>query len=60
MADAMQRYPHSCAVFVRRHGMYVWGDTWQRAKTQAECLDYLCELAIQMKQAGLDPAIPPS
>ena len=33
MAKAMEQYPDSCAVLVRRHGVYVWGDTWQKAKT---------------------------
>lgn len=32
MAEAMERYPDSCAVLVRRHGVYVWGQTWQKAK----------------------------
>ena len=33
MAQAMKDYPDSCAVLVRRHGVYVWGKTWQEAKT---------------------------
>lgn len=33
---AMDRYPNTCAVLVRRHGVYVWGDDVQKAKTQAE------------------------
>ena len=33
---AMERYPDSYAVLVRRHGVYVWGDDVQKAKTQAE------------------------
>ena len=33
MAQAMVDYPETCAVLVRRHGVYVWGDTWQQAKT---------------------------
>ncbi|KAL0188641.1 hypothetical protein M9458_015740, partial [Cirrhinus mrigala] len=33
MARAMEMYPDSCAVLVRRHGVYVWGETWEKAKT---------------------------
>ena len=33
MAEAMRKYPSSNAVIVRRHGIYVWGDTWQDCKT---------------------------
>lgn len=34
MKIAMEMYPESNAVLVRRHGIYVWGTTWQRAKSQ--------------------------
>lgn len=34
MNATMQEYPGSTAILVRRHGLYVWGDTWQKAKTQ--------------------------
>lgn len=33
MAEVIKEYPETCAVLVRRHGVYVWGDTWQQAKT---------------------------
>lgn len=33
LAQTIQEYPETCAVLVRRHGIYVWGDTWQQAKT---------------------------
>lgn len=32
LAKAIEEYPETCAVLVRRHGVYVWGDTWQQAK----------------------------
>jgi len=28
----MRDYPETSAVIIRRHGMYVWGPTWQRTK----------------------------
>lgn len=54
------RYPETCAVLVRRHGIYVWGDSWQQAKTMTECYDYLLDIAVQMKQCGLDPSATPN
>ncbi len=54
MRAAMKEYPETNAVLVRRHGVYVWGENWQKAKTMCECYDYLFEIAVQMKQIGLD------
>ena len=29
MLEAMKQYPKATAILVRRHGIYIWGDTWQ-------------------------------
>ncbi|KAJ9586594.1 hypothetical protein L9F63_019810 [Diploptera punctata] len=55
MSQVIEEYPQTTAVLVRRHGVYVWGDTWQQAKTMAECYDYLFDVAVQMKLHGLNP-----
>ncbi|PRP76284.1 putative methylthioribulose-1-phosphate dehydratase-like isoform 2 [Planoprotostelium fungivorum] len=36
MAEAMRNYPDTNAVLVRRHGVYVWGEDWKKAKTMNE------------------------
>ena len=60
MAEAIEAYPQSHAVLVRRHGVYVWGRDWVQAKTHAECYDYLFEAAVKMKQLGFDPSLAPA
>ncbi|KAJ5638004.1 Methylthioribulose-1-phosphate dehydratase [Penicillium lividum] len=50
---AMNKYPDTYAVLVRRHGIYVWGDNVAKAKTQCESLDYLFQLAVEMHKLGL-------
>lgn len=59
LSEALARYPGTSAVLVRRHGVYVWGDSWQQAKTMTECYDYLFEMAVEMKRLGLDPELEP-
>jgi methylthioribulose-1-phosphate dehydratase len=54
MAAAIEAYPQSSAVLVRRHGVYIWGRDWQHAKGQAECYHYLFEAAVRMAQLGVD------
>ncbi|XP_055549974.1 probable methylthioribulose-1-phosphate dehydratase [Wyeomyia smithii] len=54
MGKALQEYPGTSAVLVRRHGVYVWGGSWQKAKAMTECYDYLFSLAVEMKKAGID------
>ncbi|KAG0034285.1 hypothetical protein BGZ81_005389 [Podila clonocystis] len=60
MAKAMEEYPDTCAVLVRRHGVYVWGESWEKAKCMSECYDYLFEIAVKMKSIGIDPAEKPA
>lgn len=58
LRQAIKDYPKSQAVLVRRHGVYVWGNTWIQAKTQAECYDYLFESAIKLRSLGVDASKP--
>lgn len=36
LEQAMEEFPDTYAVLVRRHGVYVWGDNVHKAKTQCE------------------------
>ncbi len=51
---AILAFPKANAVIVRNHGVYVWGRDSVHAKTQAECLDYLCRAVVRMHAAGID------
>lgn len=51
---AILAHPQANAVIVRNHGVYVWGKDSVQAKTQAECLDYLCRAVVRMHAAGID------
>ena len=55
LSQAIAEYPDTCAVLIRRHGIYVWGRTWEEAKTMAECYDYVFAVAVEMKKCGLNP-----
>ncbi len=60
LREAMAKYPKSYAVLVKRHGVYVWGDTWIQAKTQFESYEYLFETAVKMRGMGIDCSLPPT
>ncbi|MCA9716744.1 MAG: methylthioribulose 1-phosphate dehydratase [Myxococcales bacterium] len=53
MEEAMRAYPDVDAVLVAGHGVYVWGDSWIKAKTQAECYDYLFRAVVEAYRVGL-------
>ncbi|AAS51102.1 ACL126Wp [Eremothecium gossypii ATCC 10895] len=55
---ALARHPACTAVLVRRHGIYVWGPTADRAKVYNEAIDYLLELAVHMHRLGVPPDCP--
>ncbi|UIZ27583.1 hypothetical protein KXD40_005929 [Peronospora effusa] len=59
IARTMEAYPNALAVLVRRHGLFVWGDSWEAAKRHAECLHYLFETALEMRKHNLDYTVPP-
>jgi len=53
LEDAIQAYPQTRAVLVRRHGVYVWGRDWVQAKTHAECYHYLFRAAAELRRLGV-------
>lgn len=53
LQEAIKNYPGTSAVLVRRHGIYVWGETVWKAKVYNEAIDYLLELAVKMHLAGI-------
>jgi methylthioribulose 1-phosphate dehydratase/enolase-phosphatase E1 len=53
LRQAMDAFPKTYAVLVRRHGVYIWGDTWQQAKTQAECYHYLFSAVVEATKHDL-------
>lgn len=53
MEAAVLAWPNANAVIVRNHGVYIWGTDVVHAKTQAECLDWLCRAVVRMHAAGI-------
>jgi len=53
LSAAIDAYPDVDAVLVAGHGVYVWGDDWVKAKTQAECYDYLFRALVESHRMGL-------
>jgi methylthioribulose-1-phosphate dehydratase len=59
LRQAMAAFPATYAVLVRRHGVYIWGDTWQQAKTQAECYHYLFNAVVEAAKLGVTLTVAP-
>ncbi len=53
LTTATTAYAAVDAVLVAGHGVYVWGETWMQAKTQAECCDYLFRAVVEGRRCGL-------
>ncbi len=60
LGECIRQNPKTCAVLVRHHGIYVWGNSWEQAKRHGECLHYLFELAIQYYNMGLSYNLAPA
>jgi methylthioribulose-1-phosphate dehydratase len=45
--EVVKNYPQAHAVLVRDHGVYIWGDSPERAKVHAECYDYLFQAFVE-------------
>ncbi|KAK4286147.1 hypothetical protein QN277_002743 [Acacia crassicarpa] len=58
ITEVLEAYPRTNAVVVRNHGVFIWGESWISAKTQAECYHYLFDAAIKLHQLGMDWSTP--
>lgn len=59
LEKALEEYPGTSAIIVRRHGIYVWGENVWKAKIINEAIDYLLELAVKMKGFGIPTVTAP-
>lgn len=55
LANAIKLNPKSAAVLVKGHGIYIWGPSWDKVKTQAECYEHLFETIVRLYQLNLYP-----
>ena len=53
LKEVFEKDPNSCAVLVRRHGLFFWGSSIDKAKIYNEFIDYLLGLAIKMHQLNI-------
>ncbi|KAL3090389.1 hypothetical protein niasHS_006841 [Heterodera schachtii] len=53
LAKAVDDFPMTCAILVRRHGLFVWGPNWQKTKVMMECVEYLLEICWEMRRNGM-------
>lgn len=58
MKQAISDNPSVPAVLIRRRGLVVWGHYWDKAKANAEALEYLFDIALQSLASGNDPSKP--
>ncbi len=57
LGKAIEAWPNTQAILVRGHGVYVWGQDWAHAKTQAECYDYLFQAVMKLRELGPQPIV---
>lgn len=57
--SSMSKYMVFCTVLVRYHGVHIWGEIREMARTMCEYCDYQFINALSMKKVGLDLKKPP-
>ncbi|KAL2314717.1 Methylthioribulose-1-phosphate dehydratase [Schizosaccharomyces pombe] len=50
LQEAINLYPDTCAVIVRDHGIYCWGDTWQDTKMNTEAVEFLFQAYLRRRR----------